>query len=99
MRHYFGGQSWMVWVLLPEIALLGLTYLGWAAGSLRLILRRQLYPFLLLSLPIAYGLLLPGSPSNPRFRVPVMPYLCIVAALGLAFLWTKLGKTRIGVKP
>jgi hypothetical protein len=87
VRHYFDGRLWTLWLLAPPIALLALTYLGWAVGSLRLLVRRQFYPFLILSLPIAYGLLLPGSPSNPRFRVPVMPYICILAAFGLMSTW------------
>jgi 4-amino-4-deoxy-L-arabinose transferase-like glycosyltransferase len=95
IRHYFAGRLWTLWLLVPTIALLCLTYLGWAAGSLRLLFQRRIYPLLLLSLPIAYGLLLPGSPSNPRFRVPVMPYVCVLAALGLLSAWQRFAKRKV----
>jgi hypothetical protein len=90
VRHYFGGSPWMIGLLVPVIFILGLVYLGWAAGSIRVVLTRQVYPFLFLNLPIAYFMLLPGSPSNPRFRVPVMPYFCLMAAFGLLFLWRQI---------
>jgi len=83
VRHYFGGQVWLLWLLLPLATLLGLTYLGMLTGLLTLARRRDWLPLALLLLPIAYFLLIPGAPSHPRFRVPVMPYICLLAGTGL----------------
>jgi hypothetical protein len=87
VRHYFGEQMWLPWLLLPLIALLGLVYVGMLAGLVTLARRRDWFALALLLLPIAYFLLVPGAPSHPRFRVPVMPYICLLAGTGLAALW------------
>jgi len=73
----------------PFIILLLITYIGAAAGTVILIMRKRIFDLAILFIPIAYGLLLPGSPSNPRFRVPVMPFLVILAAYGLIYTFTK----------
>jgi 4-amino-4-deoxy-L-arabinose transferase-like glycosyltransferase len=85
VRHYFGAETWMVLLLLPHTILLGFTYLGWGLATHLLLLKRRCLALAVLSLPVFYGLLLPGSPANPRFRVPVMPFICILAAAGLLF--------------
>jgi 4-amino-4-deoxy-L-arabinose transferase-like glycosyltransferase len=87
IQHYFGSSTWMIALLLPSILLLGITYFGWGVATLRLLLEKQFFPMIVLYLPILYGLLLPGSPSNPRFRVPVMPFICILAAFGVSYLF------------
>ncbi len=87
VRHYFGGQVWLLGLLLPLVGLLGLTYLGALVGLIILVQRRAEFSLALLLLPIAYFLLIPGAPSHPRFRVPVMPYVCLLAGAGLVAVW------------
>ena len=87
VRHYFGGQVWLLALLLPLVGLLGVTYLGALVGLIILVQRRAGFSLVLLLLPIAYFLLIPGAPSNPRFRVPVMPYVCLLAGTGLVAVW------------
>jgi 4-amino-4-deoxy-L-arabinose transferase-like glycosyltransferase len=87
VRHYFGGQAWLLGLLLPLVGLLGLTYLGVLVGLIILVQRRAGFSLALLLLPIAYFLLIPGAPSHPRFRVPVMPYVCLLAGTGLVAVW------------
>jgi hypothetical protein len=87
VRHYFGGQMWLPWLLLPLIALLGLTYLGALLGVLHLARSRAWWTLAVLGLPIVTFLLLPGAPSHPRFRVPVMPYMCLLAGVGATTAW------------
>jgi hypothetical protein len=87
VRHYFGGQAWVLWPLVPLMALLGLTYLGTLAGSATLARRRDWFALVLLLASTAYFLLIPGAPSHPRFRVPVMPYVCLLAGTGLVSAW------------
>jgi len=42
--------------------------------------------------PIAYLLLIPGAPSNSRFRLPAMPEICLMAGIGLEAAWVFLGR-------
>lgn len=86
-QHYFGDKVWVIGLVLPLLALLGLTYLGAVIGVGLLIRRKDWFTLFLLLMPLLYFLLLPGAPSHPRFRVPVMPYLCLLAGIGLWHLW------------
>jgi 4-amino-4-deoxy-L-arabinose transferase-like glycosyltransferase len=83
VSHYFEGNTWLLWLFFPLIALLGLTYLAGLAGALALTRQRAWFSLGVLLLPTIYLLLIPGAPSLPRFRVPVMPYLCLLAGLGV----------------
>lgn len=80
--HYFEGRIWLIGLVFPWIALLGLIYLGCVFGVYVLIKRKDWFGLALLLLPVLYYTLIPGPPSNPRFRVPVMPYLCLLAGIG-----------------
>lgn len=86
IQHYFGSSAWLIVLLLPSILLLGIIYFGWGIATLSLLWKKRFFPLLVLYIPILYGLLVPGSPSNPRFRVPVMPFICIFAAVGISYL-------------
>lgn len=87
IRHYFGKQVWLLWILSPLVALLGVTYLGSLVGLVVLARRRIWFPLALLLLPVAYLLLIPGAPSCPRFRMPAMPHICLLAGTGLTNVW------------
>jgi len=87
VRHYFGGQMWLLWFLLPLVSLLGLTYLGVAAGLIALVWRRAWFSLALLLTPTVYFLLVSGAASHPRFRAPVEPYICLLAGAGLVQIW------------
>ena len=93
ITYYFNGSYLPILLLLPFILVLGLEYIGGLVGTVRLIKNRNWYVAMALLMPILYGVLIPGSPSNPRFRVPVMPYLVILAAFGMNTIINKL-KTR-----
>lgn len=84
-RHYFGDHLWIIWLLLPIILLLGLIYLGSLGGVWWLISKHHWQTLIILLVPVMYLLLIPGAPSLPRFRVPVMPYLTLLAGYGLGY--------------
>lgn len=86
VTHYFEGDYRGLILLIPFIILLLITYAGVVVGSIKLLKEKIFFDLAILLLPFAYSVLLPGSPSNPRFRVPVMPFLVILAAFGLVFL-------------
>jgi 4-amino-4-deoxy-L-arabinose transferase-like glycosyltransferase len=84
--YYFDGAYGLIFLLVPFILLLCLVYIGFLVGTARLLWQRKFFPLAVLALPILYGILFPGSASNPRFRVPVMPFMVIIAAYGLVYL-------------
>jgi 4-amino-4-deoxy-L-arabinose transferase-like glycosyltransferase len=83
IRNYFGGQPWLLGLLLPLIIFTGLEYLFSLGGAVELLRQRNWLPLFVLSVTVAYFLILPGAASVPRFRVPVMPYICLLAGAGL----------------
>ncbi|HRN51396.1 MAG TPA: glycosyltransferase family 39 protein [Anaerolineales bacterium] len=96
--HYFAGETWLIAIGFPFLALLVFTYLG-ALMQIFLTMRgRNWWMAVILILPIVYLLLLPGPPSNPRFRVPAMPYFSILAGSGLLFLWEVYWKNSSGIR-
>jgi 4-amino-4-deoxy-L-arabinose transferase-like glycosyltransferase len=80
--HYFEGRIWLIGLVLPWIALLALIYLGDLVGGYVIARRKDWFGMAILLAPVFYYMLLPGAPSNPRFRVPVMPYLCLLGGIG-----------------
>lgn len=94
IQHYFGNDIWLLWVLAPLILLLGFIYVQDLVGCLALIRERNRFTVLVLLLPVVYFLGLPGAPSMPRFRVPVAPYLYLLAAHGVVISWTYLSTKR-----
>jgi 4-amino-4-deoxy-L-arabinose transferase-like glycosyltransferase len=84
VRHYFGGNLWLVCLAIPSVIMLGFTYLG-AAWAAQMLVRQRCWLALAVLLAVtAAFLLVPGAPSMHRFRVPVMPQLCLMAGAG----WT-----------
>lgn len=83
VRNYFGGNPWLIGLLSPLIVLLGLTYLADLIGGVELTGQRAWFPLAVLIFPIVYFLLIPGAASVPRFRVPVDPYLSLLAGMGV----------------
>jgi 4-amino-4-deoxy-L-arabinose transferase-like glycosyltransferase len=73
--------------LLFSTALLAILYLGAALGTLRLFQERRWLILGLLFLLIAYFVgLSAGGETNSRFRIPVVPFLAILAGTGLSAL-------------
>ena len=95
IRTYFGGQYWLVALFLPTTLILALTYIGDLAGTLLLVRSKSWFVLAVLILPIAYLLLLPGAPSNSRFRVPAMPAICLLAGMGADWIWTCLTHLKV----
>ena len=87
IRYYFEDQIWLIGIFAPAIALLVLIYLTDLIGIGVLVKERNWFALLLLLLPLLYLMLIPGAPSNQRFRVPAMPYICLLAAQGSVFIW------------
>lgn len=81
-------QVALIWSAL----LLGVLYLGAAIGAIRLFRERQWLTLGLMLIMIGYYVgLSAGAEANSRFRIPAIPYLAILAGVGLAWLlqWSR----------
>jgi len=99
IRNYFGEDTWLIWVFSPLILLLALTYLADVLGLVDLVRRREWLTLAVLVLPVLYLLGLVGATATPRFRVPVMPSLCLLAGPGVAAAWEWLRKHKKQTRP
>jgi len=53
---------------------------------------RKWFALAILLFPMVYLMLIPGAPSEPRFRVPAMPYFCLLAGLGMEIIFIRAHK-------
>ena len=83
VRHYFGGS----WTLLLLTVLLLIPTLVLYAGALGRVvcdicrIREYWYELVVLLAFAEYYLLLPGTITAPRYQLPALPVLCVLAAL------------------
>jgi len=84
--QYWKISSWPENISRLSIFVLYLSYWFLILGAVGLIKSRQWAQLFLFVGTIFYYLLLPGAPSNSRFRVPVEPFICLLAAEGIMFL-------------
>lgn len=87
IRHYFGRNVWLLGAFFPLILLIGLIYLTDILGVVAFVKRHNWFALAVLLFPIFYLMLIPGAPSEPRFRVPAMPYFCLLAGVGLEIIY------------
>lgn len=90
IQNYFGGNWLYALLFAPFLLLLLAIYLGAAAGSVTLARQRRWFALAALTLTAAYFLLAPGYASNSRYRIPAMPFLALLAGIGLPALWNLL---------
>jgi len=86
VRHYFGG-SWTL--LLLTLLLLIPTLALYACALGRVVcdicrIREYWYELVVLLAFSEYYLLLPGAITAPRYQIPALPALCVLAALFIA---------------
>ncbi len=97
INHYFEDRVWLIGVFVPAILILSLIYITDLVGAGLLIIEKKWFTLAIVILPILYLMLIPGAPSNQRFRMPAMPFISLLAAHGIFFLWNS-GKTIFGRK-
>lgn len=88
-RHYFEGKLYLPFLILPLMLILLATYLG-AFGALICAVREKDYMLLLLfCLFSVYYLMVVGPGGYPRFQLPALPFLCLMASRFTEYLKRK----------
>ncbi|MPN48545.1 hypothetical protein SDC9_196155 [bioreactor metagenome] len=87
-RHYFDGKLWVLPPLLPlffvTLALYALA--AWRLGGWLLGIRTHWYCVLLFLAFVEYYFFLPGPIAVPRYQLPALPFLALMAAQQLPAL-------------
>ncbi len=86
VRHYLGGQMWVLWAIAPFILVLLVRYALAAVGAVRHVRLRMGPAGWLMVLTVFLFALLPGVFGHPRFRVPITPMLNVAAGAGMVWL-------------
>ncbi len=81
VRHYFGDKLWLLAFLAPLLAIVGITYAGFAIQLFAWLLQRSWFMFFFFLAFIEYYILLPGPICMPRYHLPALPLMCAMAAL------------------
>jgi 4-amino-4-deoxy-L-arabinose transferase-like glycosyltransferase len=93
VRHYFGGKTWLILPVLPWILILGVTYLACARGLFLCIRERAWGDLLSFAFFAIYFLAIIGSNTLSRYRLPAMPAIVLMAALGITS-WKRSAENR-----
>lgn len=83
-------QVILIWSILISAAI----YLGATFGEFLLLRERKWLPALLLIVVVGYLVIVSaGAEAYSRFRIPIVPFLSVLAAVGLGGIWGQLLKT------
>ena len=80
--HYFEGRWYLPALLLPLLAVTGITYMGTLLFLFRCLFhfKRRRYMWLLFLAFAEFYLFLPGPICAPRYQIPALPLMCVFAA-------------------
>lgn len=84
-RHYFGDRLWLLLPLIPCLLLVMATYLGCAVELGRWVKGRRGFWGVAFLAFVLYYLVLPGPMVEPRYQLPALPLMTIMAAS--AMVW------------
>ena len=86
-------QAILVW----SVLLSAVIYLGAALGLVSMMRGRKQLPALLLAVVVGYLVLVSaGAEAYSRFRIPMVPFLSVLAAVGISGVWEQFRGTRWG---
>jgi len=83
VENYFGRRMWAIGLCAPLVLILAAKYAAAAAAVIRCVRLRMGAARWLVLLTIALLAVIPGPAGHPRYRVPVVPLLSVVAAAGV----------------
>jgi glycosyltransferase involved in cell wall biosynthesis len=86
VKHYFGGKLWLLLIVAPLMLIVAFTYLFFAIQLLKWIVQRKWFLFFVFLAFVEYFLLLPGPISMPRYHLPALPFICVMAGMSICWL-------------
>lgn len=93
VRHYFSGKLWLIIPIIPLLLVVGGTYLGCAGQLVVWVFQRKWFMLFFFLAFVEYFLFLPGPITMPRYHLPALPLMTVMAAMFLvrAGHWLKAG--------
>ena len=86
VKHYFNGKYELLWITV-SLSIMLLIFYGFVIYGIFTVIKRieevVVLGHLLLLLSLLYFFITGGAASTPRFRIPMEPFLCIYATVGI----------------
>jgi hypothetical protein len=98
VKHYFNGRIWPVFAVFPLLAIVGITYLACGIELLKWLWQRQWFMIFVFLAFVEYYFFMPGPITMPRYQLPALPLMCIMAAVIIITIVKKL-QVRLSPKP
>lgn len=81
VKYYFKGNMWLIIVSIPLLLIILLTYIGCLLQLIQWIIKRNWYLIFIALAFIEYYFFLPGPVTMPRYQLPALPMICLMAGL------------------
>lgn len=94
VQHYFGDRLWLLLPLAPLLAIVGFTYLGCFLQLGCWLLQRQWFLGFFFLAFVVYYLVLPGPVLMPRYQLPCLPLMTVMAGMFWLGLWRHWRQSR-----
>ena len=83
VKHYFGDQIWLLFLLLPALIIPAVTYAACLTQLIIWICRKKVYLIFFFLAFVEYFFFLPGPITVPRYQIPAMPLMVVMAAIAI----------------
>ena len=87
VKHYFKDKLWLIALLSPMLLIVFLTYLFCFIQLLIYFITKKWFLIFCALGFIEYYLFLPGPISMPRYHLPALPFICIMSASGMLYVY------------
>ena len=88
VNHYFGDKKWMIYAAAPLLAVVLIMYICCFCQFVLWLCKKKWFLCFSALAFIEYFLLLPGPIAMPRYQIPALPMICIMAAAFISTLFT-----------
>ncbi|MBU2461701.1 hypothetical protein KKH65_02360, partial [bacterium] len=88
-KHYFGEKIWLLFLALPLLFIVFLTYLGCAIQLCLWVVQKNWFLFFFFLAFVGYYLVLPGPITMPRYQLPALPLMTIMSGMAIMALYKR----------
>ncbi len=86
VNHYFDGKWSVILLLIPLLLISLITYAGAICQLIRWLIGKNVFLFFFFLAFVEYFLFLPGPITVPRYQLPTLPLLAVMAAITLGWI-------------
>jgi len=89
VQHYFNDKIWLLSFMLPGLLVVVITYLGCGVKLCCWIIQKKWFLLFFFMAFVPYYLVQPGPIVMPRYHLPALPMMTVMAAMTIGSLWEK----------